>query len=168
MYICVVKRLGILVGVIQRVKGIRASVSWSVLGVWKGTRIILSLFLRTLRQHYQYPLNLTEEAGRVAILSHCPMEEGQYYDVPISAVYVPVSITPPCSLTQSTNFIFPLYMSFLPLSLTLSSTSSRRSPLLFFASSIPLSSKHSRIAPIRYAPPSSCLFLSPGPGISPS
>lgn len=32
MYICVVKRLGTLVGVIQRVKGIKASVSWSVLG----------------------------------------------------------------------------------------------------------------------------------------
>lgn len=81
----------------------------------------------------------------------------------------PVSTTPPCCFTHSGNLSFPAWISFLALSLSASLTSSKESePSFFFASSIPLSSKHSLIAPSLYAGPSICRPGSFGEGISPS
>jgi hypothetical protein len=80
-----------------------------------------------------------------------------------------VSTTPPCRFTQAGNFSFPACISFLALSLSVSSVSSNESePLFFLASRIPLSSKHSLIAPSLYAGPSMCRLGSFGSGISPS
>ena len=80
----------------------------------------------------------------------------------------PVSTTPPRSVTQSPNFSFPAWISFLALSRSCSSTSKSEEPPFIFASNIPLSSKHSLIAPTLYAFPSLCLNSSFGSGISPS
>lgn len=80
---------------------------------------------------------------------------------------LPESIVPPNALTHSWNFNLPAWISFLAFSRILSSTSNN-DPSSFFASRIPLSSNVSRIAPILYAGPSTCLASSFGPGISPS
>jgi len=80
----------------------------------------------------------------------------------------PVSTTPPRSFTQSLNFNFPAWISFLALSRSASSTSNKEEPPFPFANNIPLSSKHSLIAPTLYACPSLCRSSTLGPGISPS
>lgn len=80
-----------------------------------------------------------------------------------------MSTTAPRPFTQSGNFNLPEWISFLALSLSVSSISSNEpEPSCFLASRIPLSSKHSRIAPILYAGPSTCRLGSFGVGISPS
>lgn len=81
---------------------------------------------------------------------------------------IPESTTPPCDSTQSTNLSLPAWISFRAFSRSWSGTSNNWSLPFFFASSIPLSSKHSLIAPSLYAGPSICLFESEGAGISPS
>lgn len=82
---------------------------------------------------------------------------------------LPESITPPWDLTQSTNLRFPACISFRAFSRTSSGTSNIAPlPSFRFASKMPLSSKHSLIAPILYAAPSTCLFGSVEEGISPS
>lgn len=103
MYIWVEKRLGMLVGVTQRVNGIRPS----------------------------------------------------------------VSMVPPWLVTQSWKFNSLLWMDFLAFSRSASFVSMRL-PLFVRASRIPLSSKHSRIAPMRYAGPSLCRSGCEASGMLPS
>lgn len=63
----------------------------------------------------------------------------------------------------------PAWISFLALSLSVSSTSNKESePSSFLASKIPLSSKHSLIAPSLYAGPSTCRSELSAAGILPS
>lgn len=80
-----------------------------------------------------------------------------------------VSKTPPRASTTCDIVVLPLYMSFLALSRSCSGISNNSPlPSFRFASRMPLSSKHSLIAPILYAEPSSCRFGEEGGGISPS
>lgn len=81
---------------------------------------------------------------------------------------IPISTSPPTLLTHSSNPTVPECTSFLALSLTPSPTSNNPSPPFFDASKIPLSSKHSLIAPTLYALPSTCLLGDFGSGIVPS
>lgn len=80
-----------------------------------------------------------------------------------------MSTTPPWDFTQSRNISLPECISFRALSLSSSGTcKSALLPSLRLANSMPLSSKHSLIAPKRYAGPSWCLCGSLGAGMSPS
>lgn len=70
----------------------------------------------------------------------------------------PVSTIPPWDITQSGNLSLPECISFRALSFSASGIcNSAPLPSLRLANNMPLSSKHSLMAPMRYAGPSWCL-----------